>query len=383
MFFRTLIPFLLCSLFISSANAAIFSSKNGGLSADDFRNSGIKGFNIGVIADHDDGYYKELKETGANAVRVILPFSRCEQTAQINDKPTDVSQIQSQALEPKCVYKVKKETLTSLNNLLKKAASDNFYVIVVGSFEQNPVGDYWTSKKLQQGISQAWERLAEIYKDNNRIAAFDIFNTPNAAGLNNPAKVQEFWKAGASNIIAHIREIDSKRTVIYQVPYGDALVADKLTPMEDSNVVYGFDMYYPYAITFQGMSKEYPERLTYPLGQEFNLDPFNDGKPRAINADELKLYLSRVAKFSKDNKVPVIISGFGIVHYAPNGSGYRYIQDVAAIFKENGFSWMYEGFRVNQAMDPYIASDDPNAIERSSSAPMISLLTELMTPTKK
>lgn len=53
------------------------------------------------------------------------------------------------------------------------------------------------------------------------------------------------------------------------------------------------------------------------------------------------------------------------------------------MFKENGFSWMYQGFRINQAMDPYIASENKDAIERSSSAPMISLLSELMSGAKK
>lgn len=378
--------FIVClSIFlIPNANAAFsfFSSSNGFSTINDFKSGSVKGFNIGVIADHDADYYKELKETGANTVRVIIPFSKCEQTTQVNGVPEDVSQVQSDALGPKCVYKVNQNFIESFNKLIKQAQQDNFKIIVVGSFEQNPVGDYWTSKKLQKGISIAWQRFAEIYKNENRIAAYDIFNMPNATGLNNPQKVQEYWRSGASDIITHIRDIDSKRVIIYQVPYGDALVADKLQPLEDNNIVYGFDMFYPYAITFQGMSSQYSERLTYPLGQEFNLDPFNDGHPRAINSDDLKLYLSRVAKFSKDNNVPIIISNFGIVHYAPNGSAYRYVQDLTSIFKENNFSWMYQGFRVNQAMDPYIAGDNPQSIERSSSAPIISLLSDLFTGKK-
>lgn len=383
-YFRNLILFFILVMSTSYANAAftLFSQKNT-VTIDNFRNGNIKGFNIGVIADHDEGYYQELKEAGAKTVRVIIPFSKCSQTIQVDDTPEDVSQIQSKSLEPKCIYKVNNNVISSFNKLLSQAKKDNFNIIVVGDFEQNPQGDYWTSKKLQQGISIAWQRFAEIYKNENKIAAYDIFNNPNAIGLNNPQKVQDFWLYGASNIVQHIREVDSSRVIIYQVPYGDPLVADKIKPLEDKNIVYGFDMFYPYQITFQGMSPQYNERLSYPLGQEFRLDPFGDGNIRAINIDDIRLYLSRVNKFSKDNNVPILISSFGIVHYAPNRSGYRYIQDVTTVFKENGFSWMYQGFRINQAMDPYIASENKDAIERSSSAPMISLLSELMSGAKK
>lgn len=381
-YFRNLIlVFLLCPVFGSNAAFSLFSQNNETVNA--FKSGNIKGFNIGVLAEHDAGYYKELKETGAKTIRVIIPFSKCEQTTQINDAPEDVSQIQSKSIEPKCIYKIDKKTVESFNKLLKQANQDNFNIIVVGNFEQNPQGDYWTSNKLQKGISIAWQRFSEIYKNENKIIAYDIFNNPNAVGLNDSQKVQEYWIKGASDIIRHIREVDTNRVIIYQVPYGDALVADKIKPLEDNKIVYGFDMYYPYAITFQGMNQTYNERFSYPLGQEFNLDPFGDGKPRAIDIDDLRLYLSRVSNFSKDNNVPIIISSFGIVHYAPNRSGYRYIQDVTTIFKENNFSWMYQGFRVNQAMDPFIASENPNGIERSSSAPMISLLTEIFTGNKQ
>lgn len=378
-YFRNLILFFITLMFAFQVNAAfsLFSEK-GNITIDNFKNGNIKGFNIGIITDHDEGYYKELKETGAKTVRVIIPFTKCEQTIQSNETPEDVSHIQSKSLEPKCVYKVNKNVIDSFNKLLSQSKKDGFNIIVVGDFEQNPQGDYWTSKKLQQGISIAWQRFAEIYKNENKIAAYDIFNNPNATGLNNPEKVQEFWTYGASNIIQHIREVDSSRPIIYQVPYGDPLVADKIKPLEDKNIIYGFDMFYPYQITFQGMTPKYNERLSYPLGQEFKLDPFGTGEARAINIDDLRLYLSRVNKFSKDNNVPILISAFGIVYYAPNRSGYRYIQDVTTVFKENGFSWMYQGFRINQAMDPYIASENKDAIERTSSAPMISLLIELM-----
>ena len=103
-YFRNLILFFILVMSTSYANAAftLFSQKNT-VTIDNFRNGNIKGFDIGVIADHDEGYYQELKEAGAKTVRVIIPFSKCSQTIQVDDTPEDVSQIQSKSLEPKCI----------------------------------------------------------------------------------------------------------------------------------------------------------------------------------------------------------------------------------------------------------------------------------------
>lgn len=356
---RNLIILLLLISFSFTSNAAWFSRSSGFITSEDFKNSKIKGFNIGVIEKHEKEYYDELSATGLNTVRVVIPFVRC---ADAN----------------KCIYNITDISDKALKDLIENSKQYNFKIIVVGQFQQNPQGDYWQSKLLQAGISKAWKRFAEQYKDEKQIAAYDIFYNPNPQGLINPNKIIEYWTKGAYTIVSNIRDVDENHTIIYQIPNSDPLSMDKIQEIPDNNIVYGVDMFYPWQITLQGSLPQYKERLLYPLGLEFRLDPFGMGQPRAINKDDLTLYLSKVKSWSDKNNKPIIISNWGIVHYAPNNSAYRYVNDILDIYKSNGFSWMYYGFRISQPLDPFIADENPQTITRTPLAPIITLLRENM-----
>lgn len=356
---KNIILILFITTLSFTCNAAWFFGTSGFITSNDFKNNKIKGFNIGIIEQHDKEYYDELSATGLNTVRVIIPFNRC----------TDAN---------KCIYNVSDKSLKDLNSLIENSKKYNFKIIIVGQFQQNISGDYWRSKLLQNGISKAWRIFAEQYSQEKQIAAYDIFFNPNGTGLINPNKVYEYWAKGAYIIISNIRDVDSNHTIIYQIPNSDPLSINNTLDIPDNNLVYGVDMFYPWQITLQGTMPQYKESLLYPLGLEFRLDPFGTGQPRSINKDDLALYLSKVKDWSIKNQKAILISNWGIVHYAPNNSAYRYTNDLLDIFKTDGFSWMYYGFRINQALDPYIADENAKSITRTSLAPVITLLREDM-----
>lgn len=356
---KNIVLLLFLAVFSFTCNAAWFFGTSGFVTSEDFKNNKIKGFNVGIIDKHQKEYYEELSATGLNTVRVIIPFERCQDAN-------------------KCIYNVSDKNNEFLKDLIENSKTYNFKIILVGQFQQNSSGDYWKSKLLQNGIAKAWRRFAEEYKDEKQIAAYDIFYNPNSTGLINPNKVIEYWTKGAYSIIANIRDVDTNHTIVYQIPNSDPLSIDKIEEIPDNNVVYGIDMFYPWQITLQGYLPQYKERLLYPLGLEFRLDPFGMGQPRAINKDDLILYLSKAKAWSEKSNKAILVSNWGIVHFAPNNSGYRYVNDVLDIYKQNGFSWMYYGFRVNQPLDPYIADENEKSITRTPLAPLITLLREDM-----
>lgn len=352
------------------------------LTANDYNNSQIRGFNIGVLETHNDTYYKELSETKINAVRVIVPFRRCTiQTQQPQDTVKNiknVNDVKADALSgtPKCVYEISPENKAKFKDLLTKAVNYNLYVIPVAEFEQNPAGDFWTVPKLQQGLTEAWKDFANQYKDYSVIAGYDLMDNPSADGLPAGSNASDYWQKGANYIIQAIRSVDKKHTIIYPMaPSGTPDGFKSFKPFEDKNIVYGINMYYPLDLTMQGTNPNFSYRIPYPAGLEYGIQPIPNQPPRVIDINDLRLYLQDAGMFAKVNNVPVMILEFGIVHYAPNGSAFRYVSDTTKIFEDNGWSWAYQGFRVSAAFDPYIASDDPENTTRSFTSPIMNVLT--------
>lgn len=352
------------------------------LSAQDYNKSGLRGFDIGVLSEHDSSYYQELSDTKANIVRVIVPFNYCS-APDVSKKTIKVSSESDISADnvsptPSCVYQVTDQNKKMLKDLLTAGTTYGFYVLPVASFEQKTQGDFWTDAHLQEGMVNAWKTFANNYKDYSTIAGYDLLYSPNSIGLPQGADVKKYWTQGANYIIKAIRTVDNKHPVIFETaPYADPTTLSSFTPFKDKNVVYAFNMYYPYDVTLQGTSEQYGYRLPYPAGLEYGIQPFPDQPPRVIDLQDLRLYLKDAALWGNTNKVPIIVTEFGIAHWAPNGSAFRYTSDVTKIFEENGWSWINQGFRVNKAMDPFIASDDPNNTTRTPEAPVITVLKDL------
>lgn len=367
-----------CLMTFSSISSAALDF----ISAKDFSDSNkLRGFNIGVVDTHNDNYYQELSATKINAVRVILPFRRCTAaTEQATEKktPEKLEDVKADAVSPvpKCIYEVSPDNISKFESILKQAVVHKFYVIPAAEFQQDPMGDFWTVPKLQQGMVDAWKDFATKYKDHSIIAAYEIMNNPPADGLPQGTNVSDYWSKGGDYIIQGIRSVDKKHAIIFPMaPSGLPTSFKNFKPLADKNIVYGLNMYYPLDITMQGVNPSFSYRIPYPAGLEYGIQPIPGQPPRAIDINDLRLYLQDAGVFAKANNVPIIVSEFGIVHYAPNGSAFRYVSDVTKVFEEYNWSWMYQGFRISAAFDPYIASDDPEDTTRSSISPIMNVLT--------
>lgn len=350
-------------LFISPyANSAWFFGGNDKfIKAKDFNNGEIKGFNIGEIKDYDDRYINELSETGANVVRVIVPFNFC--------KPDNYNEL-------KCIYNVSSENVDKLKKMNDQFKEKNIKIIVSAYFFEKNKGDFWKNKMLQSGMSDAWKYFADQIKEEDNIAALELYYAPDGSGMVNPYKATEVWSIAGYNMIKSIRSVDENHAIIFQLPAGDLNNLKSILPLDDDNIVYGVDLFYPVQITLQGLG-ENQQVLSYPLGAEFGLDPYNSGKVKVIDKQALEENIEALVDF-KNKGNPVFITSWGIVHYAPQGSGYRYVKDMLDILSKNKISWAYYGFRINKALDPFIAGDTINDNARTPEAPLITLLKENM-----
>ena len=368
---KKLIKSLIATALISSSFSVFawpFSSNNAGyVNASDFNNGNIKGFDIGAVqSEYNKNYMDEIKTTGANVVRLIVPFEFC---TPVNDQMP-------------CIYHVSDENIKKVENASKVFGQNKIKVIVSAYFYQKSKGDFWKNKMLQTGMSDAWKKFAEQISNDKNIAALDLYYAPDEAGMVNPYKISQLWSVAGYNLIKSIRTVDKHHAIIFQVPDGSPDNIKNLQNMDDDDLVYGFDMFYPNQITLQGISSQYSNVLPYPLGAEYNIDTDHSGSAKIINKDALQEYLKPIYDF-KQASHNVFISSWGIVHYAPDGSAYRYINDVLSIFDQYKLSWAYYGFRINKNMDPFIFGTDINDTARSPESPLISSLRDNMKNIKK
>ncbi len=110
----------------------------------------------------------------------------------------------------------------------------------------------WTDVALQSRNIELWQTLAERYKDEPVIAAYDL--------LNEPVTIDEDgsqWRALAGHMVAAIRKIDPHHLIVVERLYGvrgryGTRGQDPLFLVDDANVLYDSHFYEPVAFTHEG-----------------------------------------------------------------------------------------------------------------------------------
>ncbi|RKO19849.1 hypothetical protein D7Z96_19915 [Pseudarthrobacter phenanthrenivorans] len=126
----------------------------------------------------------------------------------------------------------------------------------IGGFWLDPTSDavsfdLWSQPRLQDQNADLWRVIAERYKDEPVIAAYDLLNEP----VTTDATGQQ-WKDLAQKLVAAVRSVDRNHLLvvggIYGVNgrYGTAGI-DPHFLVDDTNVVYDFHFYEPIKYTHQ------------------------------------------------------------------------------------------------------------------------------------
>jgi endoglucanase len=179
----------------------------------------------------------------------------------------------------------------------------------------------------QDAFLEAWQMIAERYKDHPASYGYDILNEP-AERLVGPGLKD--WNQLAQAAAEIIRAIDPDTRIIVEPVYGNQARLKNMIPLTVSNVTYSIHMYYPLAFHHQGL---YGKRrgITYPS--------------RGVNKKSLRDHLLRAIKFKKDYGVPIYVGEFTANRWAPGDSGLTYLKDVIDIFERNRWDWTYHAFR--------------------------------------
>ena len=101
----------------------------------------------------------------------------------------------------------------------------------------------WTDVEKQNRLKALWKAIAERYKDESMIAAYDLVNEPY------PPERQQ-WKTLAQELIDEIRSVDKNHLIIVEKCYSDEQDYI-LFLVNDDNVMYDFHFYYPMPYTHQ------------------------------------------------------------------------------------------------------------------------------------
>lgn len=336
----------LCSFVAQAAQegeqpAQAQAKAKGYIVADDFRGSKMRGVNIasspGPLAL---AKFSDLGRLGANVVRTWIFLERC----------------------PNCEnYALTDEQLANMDKLAALAQSNGFYVVITLHVKRkvNSRDEFWDTDPLKASIVGIWRTLAERFKNNTAIAAFDLYNEPFPIG---PANNPKPWLDFASEMITAIRQVDPHRTIIVEgAPHARPMGFPNMKPLPFPNLVYSAHFYEPFEVTHQGVDARFPQGVAYP-------------QPDKWNSDYVKQQLQLVQDFVTKYDVPMYVGEFSCVRWAPGDSRYQWLRDVINVFEANGWSWSYHAFREWDGWSPEIGSNDRKVQSASWDAPVMKLL---------
>jgi endoglucanase len=173
----------------------------------------------------------------------------------------------------------------------------------------------------------------------------------------NPA----IWKNAAYNMVAAIRKIDQKRTLLVGASnYNSIYELSRSEPFPDDNLIYTFHFYEPFLFTHQGADWVGNQEATTGVPFPYNAEKFPDINPKARNtpgeanyrkyksdgdAQSLTDKLMIIKKWSDKYNVPVLCGEYGAYNkYADPDSRCHYIKAMRnALKKVNipGMMWDY------------------------------------------
>lgn len=167
----------------------------------------------------------------------------------------------------------------------------------------------------QKRVVQLWKYIADYYKDEEIIAAYDLLNEPVARGAEQVAVLDQLYV----DIVQAIREVDKQHMIVVRGNYWGQDFEGFRKPFDD-NVMYACHYY-----TEAGLQQTF-----YPT---------KEGGP--ANKKTVKAELSVRDEFIRENNVPCWVSEFGLLDDNPiyHESKLNTLRDQLSIFNEAGHNW--------------------------------------------
>lgn len=201
--------------------------------------------------------------------------------------------------------------------------------------------DVWEDRDAQDAWAQMWRYTAQRYRDHAAVVGYELMVEPNSNDrLLDIWDPEEFYDAYAGTlydwnqffprITSAVREVDEGTPILVGGNgYSAADWLPYLEPDGDPYTVYTVHQYSPYVYTHQDPGEE---ELTYP--GVFDLD--DDGEDEVFDKAWLEDYLGAADEFSRVHGVPIAVTEFGMVRWAPGAAAF--MEDNMDLFEEKGWN---------------------------------------------
>jgi endoglucanase len=240
------------------------------------------------VNHHTESSYKELSRMGFNSIRFYLNYGLFE--------------------EDKKPYQYKQSGWDWLDQNIAWAKKYNMKLILnmhypQGGYQSNGDGmALWMTKENQNRLVALWKEIANRYKAEPAIMAYDLLNEPYVTELSTETNTFNQWKNLAGRIVTAIRKVDRNHMIIVE-----RLNASKNTSngqadwnpnrngdmnfflIKDNNIAYEFHIYEPIEFTHQnagwievykGKYSEYPDEAAVKTIGEVTWRGFTNTNPK-------------------------------------------------------------------------------------------------------
>ncbi|KAA3612157.1 MAG: T9SS C-terminal target domain-containing protein [Calditrichaeota bacterium] len=207
-----------------------------------------------------------------------------------------------------------------------------------------------TDPHIGDVLVPVWQQMAEHYQNRSTFIYFEILNEPHGIS-------DVLWNDIQKNVLAAIREIDTKHTVIIGPASWNSYQNLAAMPVyDDDNLIYTFHFYDPFIFTHQGASWVEPSMaplsgVPYPyesgrmpalptsLRNSWIANSY-DAYPTEGNSVKIKELFDIAINFAAQRNVPIFCGEFGVLmDNSENGDRVRWHKVVTDYLTENKISW--------------------------------------------
>lgn len=224
---------------------------------------------------HTEADFVRVKEMGMNAIRFYMNYKTFENDAS--------------------PYSYKKSGFDWIDQNIAWAKANGVYLILnmhvpQGGFQSQGDGQaLWSDAELQNRLASLWKAIAEKYKNEASIAAFDLVNEPIVS-----SSITQ-WENLSQKIIDSIRTVDKHHLIIVE-----RLLAKKddwayvggenmYFKLKDDKIMYQFHFYEPIQFTHQNASwTDFGDGGSYPDENLVSFTSEPEWKSASFNNSSIK-----------------------------------------------------------------------------------------------
>jgi endoglucanase len=251
-------------------------------------------------------YFAIIHSAGFNTVRLPVRFSAHVQ----NDPP----------------YKIKEDFLEQVDVAVNSGLQEGLNIILdvhhYNAIMQDPAGQ-------ESRFLALWRQLSSHYQSFPATLYFELLNEPNSR------MQKETWNTLLEKTIKIIRETNPDRKILVDASeYADIEMLPALKLPDDRNLIATFHFYEPFTFTHQGAN--WVDGADQWLGETW------EGNKE--EQDYITHRLDRVADWSKQYDIPIVMGEFGAIILAEKASRIRWTSFVAREAEKRKIGWIHWQF---------------------------------------